>query len=403
MNRAICCFCILLFSHGSSLAQTDSLSTIQEISLHEHVGRLVKIHGEYPENKISTLTELHLGWKLKGKKNWHRSYQFPTAGISLLHAQFGNQDVLGQAIALIPSLRFEKWTNKTRWSWRAGLGVAGFNKPFDVETNPKNLVIGSRFTNMTMFRFEMSRPFAGKFRYAIGVSFTHCSDAHIAVPNIGANLLSVHAGLSFCNQPSLLINQNARKAKQKIHDLWKPGAEFIFGLHEFQGTTRPIDGPMHFIYGESVFVSHQFTSCRTFSIGLNHYYYTSYLDYMSSQELFPQGTNLRSKAHQVVLFTGYEWHFGKISFFVQAGVSLYNPFIEAMNKVWDLPKHGLLYSYTSNKIGYRIHFLSDAVQNKIAFDPYFHLAVKTNGGTADFLEFALGASFGRSAPNKSVE
>ncbi len=401
MNRAICCLCLMLATTECAFAQSDSLSNIREFSLHEHVGRLVKIHGEYPVNKISTLTEFHVGWKLNGAKKWHSAYRFPTAGVSLIHAQFGNQDVLGQALAVIPSMRFERWTNKTRWSWRAGLGIAGFNKPYDAESNPKNLVIGSRFTNMTMFRFEMSRPLSDKFRYAIGFSFTHCSDAHIAVPNIGANLISLHAGLSFCNHPSMLSNQNRKQIKQKIHDIWKPGAEFIFGIHEFQGTTRPIDGPRYFIYGESVFLTHQFVTSRTFSIGVNHYYYTSFLDYMTSQELFPAGTNLRSKAHQLALFTGYEWHYGRISLFVQAGLSLYNPFLEAMNKVWDLPKHGSLYLHTSNKIGYRIHFIKASEQNKSAINPYFQLAVKTNGGTADFLEFALGTSFGRSIPKRS--
>ncbi len=391
MKRLITsCLLFICYFVSESFAQTDSIPNVSELELNGHVGRLVKIHGEYPENDISSLIEFHIAQNLNGKKSWHNDFKKPSAGLSLLHAQFGNQDILGQALGIIPTMRFENWRNKTRWSWRAGLGIAGFNKPYDAVDNPRNLVIGSRFTNMTMLRIEMSKPLSKKMRYNIGLSYTHCSDAHIAVPNIGANLISITAGISFCNQPEMLNTKKAFTKPQRAHEKWDAGAHFIFGMHEFQGTIRPVDGTMYFVYGENLHVSKKIRPGRNFSMGLNHQYYTSYHDYILSQELFPPGTKIRNKSHNIVAYLGYEWQYGRTALLLEAGLNLYNPFISEINKVWDLPKHGLLYVYTANKIGYRFYFTYKENPNAVTFKPYISIAVKTNGGTADFLEFAIG-------------
>src|SRR5687768_2174905 len=133
-----------------TIAQADTLRPALSLSLTAHIGKLIKIHGEYPDNDISSLTELSMLWKTQVAQPWQRYYHYPSAGISLLHAQFGNQDVLGNAIALIPHMRFERWKKQTRVSWRAGLGIAWFDRPYDAIGNPRNLVIGSSLANMSM-------------------------------------------------------------------------------------------------------------------------------------------------------------------------------------------------------------------------------------------------------------
>lgn len=394
-RHTISCFLLVACFYSTGVAQSDSIPNAIEIGLNGHVGHLVKIHGEYPENDISSVIELHAGWHLNGRKAWHSHFRKPTVGLSLLHTQFGNQDILGQAIGVIPSIRFERWHKNTRWSWRAGLGIAGFNKPYDVIDNPRNLVIGSRFTNMTMLRIEMSMPLTKKLRYSLGMSYTHCSNAHIAVPNIGANMISLTAGISFCDHPQHLNRNNIYSKPTRAIDNWETGAHFIFGVHEFQGTVRPVNGPKYFVYGENIHVSKLIRPGRQFSIGLNHHYYTSYYDYMLSQELFPPGTKIRRNAHNVVAYLGYEWVYGRTAFFLEAGLNIFNPFVQQINKVWDLPKHGLIYLYSANKIGYRVYFTCPENSNTDKLRPYISMAVKTNGGTADFLEFAFGANIQR--------
>src|SRR5690606_17300344 len=121
-------------------------------------------------NDITTLTELNISWKLRGKRYWHQLYHYPSAGFSFIHAQLGNQDVLGQAYSFIPSMRYEKWKNETRWAVRVGLGLAYFTSPYHSQRNPENLVMGSPVANMSLLKIEMSRPLGKMFRYNVGLS-----------------------------------------------------------------------------------------------------------------------------------------------------------------------------------------------------------------------------------------
>jgi hypothetical protein len=368
---------------------SDSIKSPFQLELNGHAGKLIKVHGEYPKNKTTTLIELNLSWKLLNQNSWHYNYNYPSAGISFVHAQFGNQDILGQAVGIIPCMRFEKWRGNTRWSWRAGLGIAGFNKPYDAQENPKNLVIGSQFTNMSLLRIEFSKPLCKTLRYSLGISLMHCSDAHIAVPNVGANLVAFSAGISFCKYPDLIKTESERPKQDVIKNSWNLNVQSLFGVHEFSGTTRPTDGPRYFVYGESIAWSRRMRPGRRFALGVNHYYYTAYLEYAKSQELFADRGDLKSIAHTFIIYSGYEWRYGPFDLFVQAGINVYNPFNRALNQVWDLPKHGSLYLLTSNKIGYRWRPFSSNKKEMHRVDPSISIAVKTNGGTADFLEFGL--------------
>ncbi len=372
---------------GVVFPQTDSSRSVIQVELNEHVGKLIKIHGEYPDNKTSSLTEVGFFWKTQGRLQWHQAYHFPSYGFSVIHAQFGNNEVLGQSIAAIPFMRFEKWKGNTRWAWRAGFGLAWFNKPYDEQDHPFNKVIGSTLTNMTMARVEMSRPLFEKFRYSIGLSFTHCSNSHIAVPNIGANIIAVNAGVSFCSKQNELNKKHISSREISMQAQWKISLHSILGFHEAIGTIRPVDGPRYPVYGVGVFAQRLNGRGRSFLFGINYHYYPYMHDYIISQELF-DADDAKKKAQSLVAFIGYEWQFNRFALFIQAGVNVYSPFIQQLNEVWDLPKQGFINLWTSNKLGYRYYLLNE--KNKVR--PFVHIAVKAIGGTADFFETGIGVA-----------
>lgn len=382
------CFILLCFLADVvfTSAQSDSVRSHFAISISEHVGKLIKIHGEYPENDISSLTELSFAWKTNGSCEWHQACKYPTYGFSLVHAQFGNQDILGQSLAGIPIMRYDAWRNQTRFSIQAGFGIAWFNKPYDHHSNPRNLVIGSSFANMSMAKFEMSRKLSSRMRYSIGASFTHCSNSHVAVPNIGANIVALHAGLSWGRSPEIPDFHTRPSGAAKLQRSWKPGLYAITGIQEIPGTVKPVNGQRYPVYGAGLQAVYHSRIGRDFHIGLNYTYYPMYREYIISQELFDDDENEFRKAQTVVLFLGYEWKYNRMALFVQTGLNLYNPFIHEMNRVWDLPKHGFLYQWTSNKLGYRFYLRKD----EKSWQPYIHVAVKANGGTADYLESGVG-------------
>lgn len=382
--------CFLLsgvFIAGCFMAsgQTDTSRSSFSLSISEHVGKLIKIHGEYPANEISSLTELNFSRKTTGKQDWHRVYKYPAYGFSLVHAQFGNPQVLGQSIAAIPVMRFERIQKKSRFTIQAGFGIAWFNKPYHHLTNPENLVIGSSLANMSMAKLECSKSLSTQFRYSFGCSFTHCSNAHVAVPNIGANIVALHAGLSWSGAPFKDLN-SLPKSKSRLPRTWALGMFAHSGIQEVPGTIKPVNGIIYPVFGAGIQAVFHSAVGKDFHAGIHCIYYPLYKEYIVSQELFPDQVNERRKAQSVVLFLGYEWKFNRIALFVQGGIKLYDPFTHAINDVWDLPKHGFLYQWTSNKLGYRYYVLKDEKK----FSPYIQLAVKTNGGTADYLETGVG-------------
>lgn len=386
--------------------QDSTAFPVLQTELNFHVGKLVKIHGEYPPTDITSLTELNLSWKTRGNKYWQTLYCFPSVGFSLTHAQFGNQDVLGQAIGFVPTMRFEKWKEDTRWSIRAGLGVAYFTKPYNSSSNPENLVIGSPWANMSLLKMEFSKPLFNRFRYNVGLSLMHCSNAHVDVPNIGANLIAFHAGISFSNKPELLKTESEKTKSIVPRKPLRLGIQTILGIHEFKGTTRPVDGPKYFVYGASVFASKSFKPKRRISVGMNYHYYTAYHDYALLQELYQSDEDIKKKSQNLVLFGGCEWNYGRMAFYVQLGINLYNPFLHEMNKVWDLPKNRFINLWTANKIGYKLYAYSQNGTRSgydYLLNPYLNMAVKTNGGTADFLELGIGIEIGNPKRNVLAE
>jgi|GEM_PF-1092558 len=378
--------------------QDSTAFPIFQTELNLHAGKLVKIHGEYPPNDITTVTELNLSWKTRGNKYWQALYHFPSAGFSLAHAQFGNQDVLGQAVGFVPTMRFEKWKDDTRLSIRAGLGIAYFTKPYNSLSNPENLVIGSPWANMSLLKMELSKPLFNKFRYNVGLSLMHCSNAHVDVPNIGANLIALHAGISFSHKPTLLKMDYEKMSFPESGKLWRLGLHSILGVHEFKGTIRPVDGPKYYVYGASLYTSKSFHSKSCLSIGVNYHYYTAYHDYALLQELYQSDEDIKKKSQNIVVFGGYEWNYGRVALYVQLGVNLYNPFLHELNKVWDLPKSRFINLWTANKIGYKLYAFSHNEPKTYCdhlLNPYLNMAVKTNGGTADFFEMGVGVEIGK--------
>jgi hypothetical protein len=397
--RSILLSISVLISTLHLLSQTESTPLLphsHEINI--HTGRLIKIHGEYPPNDISTLIEYNISRKLIRPNSWNTAFGTPTSGISILHAQFGNQRVLGQAIGLIPTLRFERWKNQIRWSIRAGFGIAWFSKPYDANANPENLVIGSSFANMSTCQIGFAYPLGKKLRVNAGISFTHCSDAHVAVPNIGANLIGGYVGFAWCKKSLELSDFHQKKISKNLDKRWVSGISAILGIHEFPGTIRPIDGPLYFVFGENIFIQKEIRNHRILSIGLNHHVYRAYADYIKTQELFGTSDQLKWKSHNLVFYLGYEWCYGHVSLFVQAGANLYAPFIHKINEVWDMPKHGPLYRYTANKLGYRFQLYNAEQKYQHDLNPFLSLGVKSNGGTADFLELSIGTVFNNRRP-----
>lgn len=120
-------------------------------------------------------------------------------GIHFTFMDFGNPKVLGQAYALAPfvEIPLNKKTRCSRPIFRISWGLAYVTKKFDVETNHKNVAIGSHWNAFVQYRFMWHFDLSEKFRLEPGVGISHCSNGRMQVPNLGLNLISANLGLTY--------------------------------------------------------------------------------------------------------------------------------------------------------------------------------------------------------------
>jgi hypothetical protein len=261
---------------------------------------------------------------------------------------------------------------------------------------------------MTMLRLEWARPLNQRWDILFGASYVHCSNAHVAVPNVGANIGSLSLGFSYHQKPLTRTSVREVGAFSVFRSSWHPLLQSHFGLQEFPGTAQPTNGPRYFIYGASLGLERinerPLPNNKTkrslkgkYTLGLTAQYYQSYHDYILSQELFASKDATR-KSWNIVAFGQYEWMFGRIGLFVQAGANLYAPALQALAETPNYRKYGFIHKHVCGKLGYKYymakpeHQLSKRDKGNPLFVPYIYVAVKTNGGTADFLEIGLGTS-----------
>lgn len=127
---------VVLFSLCWSLGFCQKLTTSSKagrsfsapnLGLNSPVGKLIKIHGEYPENKTSSALELFVSWSPNLREDWAEQRGYPRLGVSLMSLGFGNREVLGKAVGLIPMVEYVDAGSFLFIS----TGVGRFSRPYD--------------------------------------------------------------------------------------------------------------------------------------------------------------------------------------------------------------------------------------------------------------------------------
>jgi len=134
----------------------------------------------------------------KGDKEWQRKLNYPEIGGAIVFARFGDNDIFGNAIAVIPYAKI--WLKRTKiidWYFRGGLGLGYITKPFDYVTNPTNNVIGSKINNCTQLSMGIDYKVNKELTLFTGLNFTHFSNASFQTPNLGINYVAFSGGFRY--------------------------------------------------------------------------------------------------------------------------------------------------------------------------------------------------------------
>ncbi len=386
-----------LFIINDIHAQVDSVYPIKKDTIKHtafeanfYTGKIVDNYPLFPKSKISFLCELGYYTMTDGQKEWQQFYKYPQVGISLVYGYFGNTDVLGHSISVLPNMSFFlKRNHRFYFQIKMGMGFAFFNKPYDKNDNPENIVIGSHITNISTLSLNMCKNINKNIVLSGGISVFHFSNGHYQLPNVGLNLPCINFAIKYAPQQ---LPEKYHTQKPQL-----PAKKYFFnlytgvGFHEFGNSTGPTNGPKYPVYIGSIYVSKRYNIASNIQAGLYVNYYTSFYDYIISQEFYSK--DQRKKSFTLVGFLGHEYLIGNVGFVVQGGIYLYNPFKkDYIYMITEKPSMSAkLKLLNTNKLGLQYYFQNPIKNNNNKL--FVGMFIKANLGQADFFEIGAGYTF----------
>ena len=137
-------------------------------------------------------------------------------GTSIYFGQSGSQEYIGKIGGAYAFLDFGIIGSRlTSLRMRSGLGIGFVEFPYDIESNHKNVVIGSKANLFIHAALKNVWHINSKWNLNVGVSISHLSNATIKLPNLGLNIPAFTAGISAYINNSILPNKIKRGSFQK--------------------------------------------------------------------------------------------------------------------------------------------------------------------------------------------
>ena len=354
---------LFCFVHSCILAQPDATSFLSTLSLSAktHYGFFVvnQPKSEYVRDSHTCFGEISISSQTNGSHLWQQVNHLPQMGISLLYGNSGSREYIGHVAALFPYMKFALLkTAHSTTSFRLGFGAGWVQKPYNKETNTKNLLIGTKINGCINMQFEQEWQLLKQLYLNAGISFTHLSNGSITLPNLGLNIPALSLGVRYAFQP---VKTTIDKEQ------WPP---FVKKWHYYAYTyaagkeSYPMESPVYLVNTVMLEASRDFSYTGRFGAGLN-----VTLDRSLSNETVTFEFDKSEPQWQASVYGLYERVIGNLSIPFQVGFYLYNkyqftPFYQA--------------------IGLRYRFLPHWVAG---------LQLKAHLGKADYLQWGLGYKF----------
>ncbi len=340
----------------------------------------------FPSRNPSALLELQFGKQTVGEKNWQQHYGFPQVGVSLIGGYLGNTEELGQTVGIIPTLTLNT-KNTKKWSLKLkmGLGFAYFSQPYNIDNNRTNILIGSHITNMSIAQLYFRRMLSDNMDFHFGASVIHASNGHYQLPNVGANMVNLNAGVKyyFAKRQNTYYADTSKTRDKRL----SYGFRFGYGMHEFGNERGPVNKGKYPITDMAFYIKKPMGKLGNAQLGLGYKYYQSHHDKILEDNTFSENINL--KASVFTVFLAYEFEMGQMSLLAQGGINVYNPFWKRFTQLirddWTFYKQ--VEGIVSTRLGLQYYFLD---KTKYKHNIYTGIYIKANMGGADFAAVNIG-------------
>lgn len=239
--RFVLIFCALMLP-VVVLAQRDSSYVAKKNPL--TIQLQVQNGGILPQKDLKNITyedayyeglDLKIGWKqYKSKDPYFQLYNNPTYGVGIYSSTFHN-NIIGNPFAVYGFVQTPISPRpRSRWSfdYTIGLGLSGNFKPFDEETNPLNLAIGSHNNVFINFALQSQYRFHPKWAAGVGLAFLHFSNGALALPNKGVNLVPLTFSVTY--QPKKIDPEPISFQPEPLPKKWLLHVNFGAGLKQLR-------------------------------------------------------------------------------------------------------------------------------------------------------------------------
>ena len=288
-------------------------------------GKVVKHSNKFtsPSPALSSAVDVNFVWQTYGKKDWHQRRNFPIIGVGINYTDYGINDVYGNCIGIYPNLQLRLLRReKLEWDLRLGNGLAYVTKKYQA-TEPYdtlNVAIGTNFNDfgivMTDLRYHINK----NWHVQIGANFTHISNGDYRQPNLGVNMVGLHAGVQYypvsCHPKPII------KDLPKLKNRWLAEISMSVGYKEARAKGNPILPK----YIGSVQVSKRWLGKNKFFVGADYAYHNDVHAF-----LINYGVNYgEEKQHSWdgTFFAGNEFLVGRVGLLMQLGVYYHQTFLK---------------------------------------------------------------------------
>lgn len=326
-----------------------------------HNNDILHLINGHPEGVI-------LSWNKKtyGFEDWEQRYNYPDYGATFVYQNLKN-DVLGNNMSLYAHYNF--YFLNRNIMFRIGQGIGYTPKPYDKETNYRNIAFGTKMLSSTMMMLNYKKErIIDNFGLQAGFSLIHYSNANIKAPNASVNSITLNLGVTYNldneKEPSYIKNIVDGEKEQFTQPI-KYNFVFRGGVNE-----SDVVGSGRFpFYIVSAYADKRINVKSALQFGTEVFFsnFIKELIYYKSVSFPEENVSGDEDYKRVGIFAGHELFINKTSLETQFGYYVYYPF----------DFEGRIYS----RIG-----LKRYINNKW----FGALTLKTHGAKAEAVEIGIG-------------
>jgi hypothetical protein len=313
---------------------------------------------------------VNLSWQTFGRRDWQAWQNYPQVGVGILHYELGNRTIQGDAFAIFPNITYHLGEDKVVASLTFGTGLAYLTKKYNAVTNPTFNAIGSHFNNITTIQGNIAYKVYPGLSLLCGASITHFSNGNSQIPNYGANIPAVSAGMTYAPQP-VSANDYLQPHAPPIKNRWGGQVAFSTGLQEFV----VVGGAKYPVYRSAANLTYQILHTTRLTAGMEYEFFKSVYDFGLHTYYFTSKEQALKRSSRVGVFFGDEVLMGDVSFSAQLGY-----YLTPINKF--LP-HTPIYTRFAMQ-----YYLPTLANSKTRL--FCGIYLKTHFAKAEYISFGLG-------------